>query len=651
MLVLSEAQIRGLQNPIDNRIRVVVLSDGESHVILPRRINCNASFDYTQWNIEFRNTDGYSCGSFSECPVKVQWSQDGNSWYDLMTGIVATEGLVRSVGNITDDQLTMAINDICKSKGVNRKPDKTAYAGYCIYNEADKTKSLIHILGNTMGILDYDILPVSEEKDLIILGDNPIWSEFQDLADAFGAILYFDNEGKLVFHSPNSEEWKEPSSEWSIVADNSNPSGANWSRLIGRQQETYEEKECTRSKCTFEKYSGKEFGVIYRDTTNWKNETQRCFIEVRAGATYPMEGGVLKCDYHNPTQDEDYAYATDVRYPVIGQSEYADIYYTGGDLRIEHFENTSDGAEITLKNYGNTTATIHSFRIFGKPFVKDEDVNVQQEDASVVGEENHIEKERNGRWVCSREQIETILERDVDKGKDHTRKFTAQTIFLPHVRLGMGITYIDDKGNATLCTVREYSHEMMGGQIHTLRTNLTLKEEASFSPSIQGKVEVTHPTPTVIEGAPGASVTVEYALGTSRDVPPSSEIVWAGQDAFWGQQSAIWNQSSYSGTVPSSVPRGQYIWMRVKVGDGEWQYTRLTGSTLDDSDYFGILDSEPSTTPDGKNLVVGDSYVDSETLKIQVWNGTQWRSLSQSGLGDAKKVRSQARHIMMCCPE
>lgn len=145
--------------------------------------------------------------------------------------------------------------------------------------------------------------------------------------------------------------------------------------------------------------------------------------------------------------------------------------------------------------------------------------------------------------------------------------------------------------------------------------------------------------PQGIRGADGEGVVVEYALGTSADYPPSSDIVWASEDIFWGTEKGTWDVANYTKEVPTPN-RGQYVWMRTKVGDEPWQYTRLTGSSSQDASYFGVIDTSggyPTHTPDGKNLVVGDSLVDSETNAIKVYNGSNWVSLSASGLTYAKQ--------------
>lgn len=105
---------------------------------------------------------------------------------------------------------------------------------------------------------------------------------------------------------------------------------------------------------------------------------------------------------------------------------------------------------------------------------------------------------------------------------------------------------------------------------------------------------------------------------------------------MWESEVMTWDEIIWTKNVPTP-DRGQYVWMRTIVGSGSWQYTRLTGSTLQDSDYFGVLDEAPTTTPDGKNLIAGDSYVDSETNAIKVYNGSSWVSLAYSGLTSAKQ--------------
>ena len=117
------------------------------------------------------------------------------------------------------------------------------------------------------------------------------------------------------------------------------------------------------------------------------------------------------------------------------------------------------------------------------------------------------------------------------------------------------------------------------------------------------------------KGEAGASTEVQYAIGTSLTEPPSSVITWQNEPITWNGEPITWNSGLYSDDVPEQE-RGKYIWMRTRVGDGDWQYSRLTGSSAWEPRFLGVYDSttgEPTQTPDGLGLIVGDYFTAGET--------------------------------------
>lgn len=74
----------------------------------------------------------------------------------------------------------------------------------------------------------------------------------------------------------------------------------------------------------------------------------------------------------------------------------------------------------------------------------------------------------------------------------------------------------------------------------------------------------------------GTSVEIQYALGRSMDTPPleDSQCYWNAVAMYWGSTRIVWRDWTEAVPVPKD---GEYLWMRVKVGDGPWRYSRLTG--------------------------------------------------------------------------
>ena len=111
------------------------------------------------------------------------------------------------------------------------------------------------------------------------------------------------------------------------------------------------------------------------------------------------------------------------------------------------------------------------------------------------------------------------------------------------------------------------------------------------------------------QGEPGASTQVEYAIGSSLINPPSEAMQWNGEDMLWDGEVMLWSSDLYSDEVPE-MQRGKYIWMRTKVGDAPWQYTRLTGAVAWEAESLGVFTSAcPTQSKQGLGLIPGDYFV------------------------------------------
>lgn len=149
-------------------------------------------------------------------------------------------------------------------------------------------------------------------------------------------------------------------------------------------------------------------------------------------------------------------------------------------------------------------------------------------------------------------------------------------------------------------------------------------------------------------GAPGEAAEVQYALGTSLTEPPSAEMQWGGEDMLWNGEQMIWNDGLYTDDIPALV-RGMYVWMRSRVGEQPWQYTRLTGATAWEAENLGIAMTEtPKTSRQGLNLTVGDYFVcgalfteDEKTYQpgyAYIYTGSAWTEMSLADEANAEKA-------------
>ena len=154
----------------------------------------------------------------------------------------------------------------------------------------------------------------------------------------------------------------------------------------------------------------------------------------------------------------------------------------------------------------------------------------------------------------------------------------------------------------------------------------------------------------VVEGKDGAGAEIEYALGDSIVDPPEGEMLWSDDPMTWGLDPMAWNSGEYTEDVPD-MERGRYIWMRTRVGDKDWQYTRLTGSTSWDPENLGVCTTAcPTTSHDGLGLIPGDYFVagaqfvdpvDGNTYEAgwaYTYDGSGWTELSLTTADAARKA-------------
>lgn len=115
-------------------------------------------------------------------------------------------------------------------------------------------------------------------------------------------------------------------------------------------------------------------------------------------------------------------------------------------------------------------------------------------------------------------------------------------------------------------------------------------------------------------GEPGASTEVQYALGDSIVDPPTAEMLWGGVEMTWNGSVMTWNEGLYSDEVPE-MQRGKYIWMRSRVGNGPWNYTRLTGAVSWDAEGLGVATTAcPTQSKEGLGLIPGDYFIAGATF-------------------------------------
>ena len=160
---------------------------------------------------------------------------------------------------------------------------------------------------------------------------------------------------------------------------------------------------------------------------------------------------------------------------------------------------------------------------------------------------------------------------------------------------------------------------------------------------------VTEPAkPSAAQGPAGVSAEIQYALGSSLVNPPVADMLWGGETMTWNGEAMQWGEAIWTDDVPEMV-RGLYIWMRSRVGSGEWQYTRITGSVAWDAEGLGVFTTAcPTQSKQGLGLIPGDYFVAGATFTdggieyhkgyAYTYNGSGWDVLDLSQADNYEKA-------------
>lgn len=466
---------------------LVRIYDKEQIDILPQKIACTCSESFQSWQINIKNRGAYTEGLWGGLPTKIYFSVDGIYWTQIFAGYVSTEGLSRQYGYITDDIVTLNLEDRTRGKGTRRTPSSQVLAGFTISDPFNIDSSLLHKLASNMGVTELNCGLIDDIKDVVTLGDATVWQELQSLQEAYNAYMYFDYLGRLFFHSEQESGWSAPEIEWCLNGD---PKyiPENYSPIIGKVSVAFESPICNKAKATINKYEHLSQRVIYRNTDNWNKTLEECSIEIPAGGTWPTSG-VASLKFKDPDNGNEYDYATDIVRPSIGQNKNSDIAYIGGILEIVSFDGSTPdttkeagAVQILLKNSGGDSCRIFKFEVRGNPLHKTAEQHVEEIDSSITDDVDFIDKEIDGKYGTSVDQIDKTLAALVAEGKSRKRKFQVTTTFLPFIQRGMRIAIKLPNEEITHVRLISYNHKQTGNTLATLRTSLILREESDYTP-------------------------------------------------------------------------------------------------------------------------------------------------------------------------
>lgn len=565
--------------------------------LLPTKVGCTCSSSSQSWQFTLKNRGEYSEGLWSGLKAEVFFGVDGENWSQVFSGYVSGEGLSRNYGRVTDDTVTLELEDRTRGKGTKRKPDSQAFAGFKISDPDDTANSLVHLFAGMMGVGTVNCGKIALKKDLVTVGEGTVWNELQSMREAYDAYLYFDHMGRLFFHTAQEVGWSEPESEWTLNGDPEYIPEGLYSPVVGSVDVTVEAPVCTRAKSSLKVYEHLEQRIIYRNTENsgQVGKDATCHIIVKAGSTWPEEG-VASLKFKDPDTNDEYDYATDIVVPTIGRGKNFDIFSDGGNLQLVSFNGSTSAtrpeagaAQIQLKNTGFSDCTIKKFEIQGRP-MKTVDGPKLEDKVADISEEDFIDVEVDGKYGIDKSQMERTLGALVGRGKSSHRLFQITTTYLPFVQRGMWMTLRlprkagQEQGESILAEVISYSHKQAGATLATMRTGLGLKEIVPYEPVYNTTVVSNRPnvTPPVKgeDGKPatfltfGLSSLVFHYNGDGVLAPPNQTITATArgqnlvEDPVWMVNGTSFGTPGFSIEIPSTLMESRnFITVEVRSGD------------------------------------------------------------------------------------
>jgi hypothetical protein len=453
----------------------------------------------------FRNSPKvWTEGDLAGAPVRISAKIGAAAYIVVFTGYVSEQGCTRSKESMTDDAVSFTAYDPAKSRGLNRKMPPTAFLSYKVAKASTPTTSLAHALAAAMGLAvgDCDFYDVDETKDYVgVGGDTKPFTELQDLAKHYGALLHFRYDGKLRLALWTAAEWNSPTPEY--VFDDAN---------VHSFQAVGGNRFCNKCTTEWKQYQTLPAeSIVYKNFDQWDDAFKRNAIVVAAGEYWP--GGtdadaVGRLEYG--FDGEKFPVGTDIVTPTIGASgSGSDIEYSGSGLTIVSFNGSTAAtrqnvasSELILRNTSGSPITIRKFQVRGTPLRELAVKKVEHVDATVTDEWDEIEREVPGKYATTDALAKQIVRRYVDFGKEARKEYDAVVDWTPHLQIGTLVTFHPTTDVDLTCFVAEYTHTSKGPHTAT-RTRVRLVERVDYSATGAGHVTQqtgTGASPTWVAG-------------------------------------------------------------------------------------------------------------------------------------------------------
>ena len=353
--------------------------------------------------------------------------------------------------------------------------------------------------------------------------------------------------------------------------------------------------------------------LVYRNTTGQNDDHKYCYIELQPGEHFDGAEIYTAQEWAEATADE---YRQPTLISAVNADSETSIVGSNNIVSVSNVVATVDKDDsitativgyggpwlkIDCENTGNSVAYIRRLDAYAS-IVYESSVNIIK--AGVDGASNPMQLDEQLTYLHTRDEA--------SKHANLLSQFHAycnsEYTFYSREKLDLGdivqledTTYTGLSVSVMIIALTEYDYTSVIEYQAIGVSVFDLDKEAYHQTTDKGKAET--------RGRDGLSAEIQYALGTSPDHPPlSGPMLWEGEQMMWDGEPMYWDDTEWSETVPL-VTRGYYLWMRSRIGEGEWAYARISATYASEPTSLGAVTSLPTETPEGQPLIPGDYFV------------------------------------------
>jgi len=464
------------------------------------------------------------------------------------------------------------------------------------------------------------------------------------------AVYYFNNLGQLCIFPIN------PSTENAeVLTDNDLFVVSHRAVTLQKKLRTYK-----GARVQYWTHGTADNYLVYRNTTGASSQYPYCNLELQPGEYFDGIEIYSEADWSAATQDTFRepaligAVNAESETQLVGSNQIVNIsnlnpvVEKGLNLSAE-FENVGGGYfKLTCHNSGNSPRSFFRLDLYAS-IVYQKSIGVIRTQIDGVST-NKTLLEEEMKWIHTKEDAQ----KHANLLAQYHQFGGATYTFNSKKKLSLGsVIHLQENLHSGLDV---YVMLIAREETHADVISYTAVGISTFnldSPVYYGQTEEAKETGKQgPQGEPGATTEIQYALGDSIIEPPTSEMTWGGEPMLWNGEVMTWNADLYSDEVPE-MQRGKYIWMRSRVGNGEWNYTRLTGAVSWDAESLGVATTEtPKTSSEGLGLIPGDFFVAGATFTedsveykkgyAYIYNGATWDVMDLSLPDNAQKAQNLA---------